>query len=202
MQIANDGIAHAQPILRALRVEVIFRNVFNVICPVQPGPHKHSSFLRPQIICVYPPSRPGRGALAIVTNVGTGSGGRGSVVAHGSAGRVFGFREHGAGAETSDAEAYGEAVWFWHPLLVSNRRWCCRPTGSGNAVNPAMTVTKRNSSPGRARRKPLKPSRRECRVSGEPVVTTVCYHHFAHGLRVQRAPGISLRLLFLSARVS
>ena len=86
--------------------------------------------------------------MAIVTNVGTGSGGRGSVVAHGSAGRVFGFREHGAGAETSDAEAYGEAVWFWHPLLVSNRRWCCRPTGSDNAVKPAVTVTKRNSSPG------------------------------------------------------
>ena len=33
---------------------------------------------------------------------------------------------------------------------------------------------KRNSSPGRARRKPLKPLRGECRVSGVPVVTAVC----------------------------
>src|ERR1700743_1597227 len=55
---------------------------------------------------------------------------------------------------------------------------------------------KRNSSPGRARNKPLKPLRRECRVSGVPVVTTVCIFA-AHGLRVPRAPGISLRpLLF------
>jgi hypothetical protein len=30
-------------------------------------------------------------------------------------------------------------------------------------------------------------------VSGEPVATTVCFLHFAHGLWVQRAPGISLR---------
>jgi hypothetical protein len=41
--------------------------------------------------------------------------------------------------------------------------------------NPLMTVTKRNSSPGRARRKPLKPLRGESRVnSGVLVVTTLC----------------------------
>src|ERR1700761_3754643 len=33
---------------------------------------------------------------------------------------------------------------------------------------------KTNSSPGRAWHKPLRPLRRECRVSGVPVVTTVC----------------------------
>ncbi len=46
-----------------------------------------------------------------------------------------------------------------------------------------MTVTKRNSSPGRARRKPLKPLRREGRIApATPVVTTVCYFlHTGHG---------------------
>jgi hypothetical protein len=46
-------------------------------------------------------------------------------------------------------------------------------------------------SPGRARRKPLKPLRGECRAfSGVTVVTTVCFLPFAHGLRAHRAPGI------------
>jgi hypothetical protein len=37
----------------------------------------------PETPAYSPPSRPERGALAIVTNVGAGSGGRGSVVARG-----------------------------------------------------------------------------------------------------------------------
>src|ERR1700733_2212322 len=49
---------------------------FNLICPVQPAPQKHFAFLRTQISCVWPPSRPARGTLAIVTNVGTGGCGR------------------------------------------------------------------------------------------------------------------------------
>src|ERR1700759_1279704 len=40
-------------------------------------------------------------------------------------------------------------------------------------------------------RRPFEPAG----CSGEPVVTTVCYLHFAHGLRVQRAPGVSCALL-------
>jgi len=40
---------------------------------------KYSSFSPPQITLHLAPSRPGRGALAIVTNVGAGCGGRGSV---------------------------------------------------------------------------------------------------------------------------
>jgi len=47
--------------------------------------------------------------------------------------------------------------------------------GFGGPSIRSATVTKRNSSPGRARRKPLKPLRGESRViSGVLVVTTVC----------------------------
>jgi hypothetical protein len=61
-------------------------------------------------------------------------------------------------------------------------------------LNPSATVTKRNSSPGRSRRKPLKPLRGESRVSrctrGDyPVLPTN-----AQGLRVQRAPGFPCAL--------
>ena len=50
-------------------------------------------------------------------------------------------------------------------------------------------------SPGRARRKPLKPLRGECRAfSGVTVVTTVCFLPFARGLRAHRAPGIPCAL--------
>ncbi len=127
----------------AVRDEAIFHNAFNVIPPVQPRPQKQFASPRSQITCVLRPSRLERRALAIVTNVGAGSGGRGSIVACGSAGRVPGSREHSVGAKTNDPATYGEAVWSWHPLLVSNRRRCCRPTGSDKTINPAMTVTKR-----------------------------------------------------------
>jgi hypothetical protein len=39
---------------------------------------------------------------------------------------------------------------------------------------------KKARSPGRARRKPLKPLRRECRSFGVPVVTNSCVFHFTH----------------------
>jgi hypothetical protein len=56
------------------------------------------------------------------------------------------------------------------PCGPGTRCWCqvgggfADPTGFRKAVNSPMTVTKRNSSPGRARSKPLKPLRRECRL--------------------------------------
>ena len=31
-------------------------------------------------------------------------------------------RERSNGVQTNDACAYGQVVWFWHPLLVSSRR--------------------------------------------------------------------------------
>src|SRR6266404_9478195 len=39
--------------------------------------------------------------------------------------------------------ADGEAVWFWHPLLVLNLRRRVGPTGLGQTFNPQMTVTRR-----------------------------------------------------------
>jgi hypothetical protein len=116
-------------------------------------------------------------------------------------GGSLGFREHRPARRRATRKRTAK------PCGPGTRCWCqivggvVIPTGTDITVNPAMTVTKRNSSPGRARRKPLKPLRRECRVSGEPVVTTVCYLHYAHGLRVQRAPGISLRPHFFGADV-
>jgi hypothetical protein len=92
--------------------------------------------------------------------------------------------------------ADGEVVWSWHPLLMSSWRRCVGPTGLRQAFNPLPTVTKRNSSPGRARRKPLKPLRGESRViSGVPVVTTVC---LLHCTRAAGATGTRLSLRPLS----
>src|ERR1700753_32711 len=50
---------------------------------------------------------------------------------------------------------------------------------------------KKARSLGRARRKPLKPLRRECRSFGVPVVTNSCVFHFTH-----EAAGATERLAF------
>jgi hypothetical protein len=68
------------------------------------------------------------------------------------------------GAQTIDVAAYGEAVWSWHPLLVSSRRRFCEPDRVSSDRQSADDGDKTNSSPGRARNKPLKPLRRECRL--------------------------------------
>jgi hypothetical protein len=115
------------------------------------------------------PSRPGpqRGVSRSSLTLGMGCGGRGSVgrVRDGRAG--FGLsqtRERSNGAQTTDVEADGKAVWSWHPLLMPSWRRCVGPTGLRQAIS-ANDGDKTNSSPGRARRKPLKPLRGECRVS-------------------------------------
>src|SRR6266403_5016357 len=63
---------------------------------------------------------------------------------------------------------------------------------------------KKARSPGRARRKPLKPLRRECRNDfGEPVATTlVCFFHFARGAMGAAGTRHSLRPLFFGAHDS
>ena len=56
-----------------------------------------------------------RGASRVVTNVGTGCGGRKSVGRDGSQG---GFRrERFERASTTGADADGEVVWFWRPRV-------------------------------------------------------------------------------------
>ena len=65
------------------------------------------------------------------------------------------------------------------------------PTGSAAPLIRETTVTKRNSSPGRARRKPLKPfACGNAGCSGDPVVTTVCLLPMHTGCGCHHAPGI------------
>jgi hypothetical protein len=56
-------------------------------------------------------------------------------------------------ARTNDAAADGEVAWFWRP-----------DAGAKSVVRPTDDGGKKARSPGRARRKPLKPLRRECRL--------------------------------------
>ena len=75
------------------------------------------------------------------------------------------------------------------------------PTGFDAPSIRLATVTKRNSSPRRARRKPLKPLRGESRVisggtRGDYRVLTTN----AHGLRVLRAPGFPCSLFSIEGR--
>jgi hypothetical protein len=41
--------------------------------------------------------------------------------------QCFGGRAHAAEAAWRRRVADGKTVWFWHPLLVLNRRRCCEP---------------------------------------------------------------------------
>jgi len=98
--------------------------------------------------------------------------------------------------QTNEIAADGEVVWFWRPLAgVKLATMLC--------IAP-MTVTKRSWTPGRARRKPLKPLRGECRdAPAEPVVTTlVWFSHFHARLRVRLAPGIPCSLLFFGGTLA
>jgi hypothetical protein len=49
-------------------------------------------------------------------------------------------------------------VWSWHPLLVSSRRRFFEPNRVSQYLQSAGDGDKTNSSPGRARYKPLKPA--------------------------------------------
>src|SRR5882724_3320134 len=100
---------------------------------------------------------------------------------------------------TNGAEADGKAVWSWHPLLVSSWRRFCEPNRVFANRSFADDGGKTNSSPGRARNKPLKPLRAGMPGdSGGPVATTrVCLPYHLHArLRVHWAPGIPHALVF------
>ncbi len=87
-----------------------------------------------------------------------------------------------AGSPVSEHRALDERCGLRtaKPCGSGTRCWC--QVGGGVSALPgprnlqsADDGDKMNSSPGRARNKPLKPLRRECRCdAGEPVVTTVC----------------------------
>jgi hypothetical protein len=108
-------------------------------------------------------SHPKEGRLAIVTKRAVGCGGRGSVGRAGIAGR-FSVSDQLA-RWTNGVASYGKAVWSWHPLLVLNWRRFCGPDRVRQDLQSADDGDKTNSSPGRARNKPLKPLRREGRVN-------------------------------------
>ena len=57
-----------------------------------------------------------------------------------------------AAHKTNELAAYGKVVWFWRP-----------DAGAKLVEQFTSDGGKKARSPGRARRKPLKPSRRECR---------------------------------------
>jgi hypothetical protein len=98
----------------------------NVICPVQSLQKKYSASQPTQITGLSQSSRLSRGALAIVANVGTGCGGRGSV---GRAGAVAGrFSVSDRDAQTND---------------VASGFTSASPTELGKTVNSPMTVTRR-----------------------------------------------------------
>ena len=121
---------------------------------VQPFLEKYSAFPVGQIISTSSPHPvPKRGALAIVTNVGMGCGGRGSV------GRViaiagrFSVSDHAACRRTA-------LLCTVKSCGPDTRCWCqacggpSSSTGFGETFNPQATVTRRIRSPGRARHKP------------------------------------------------
>jgi hypothetical protein len=82
------------------------------------------------------------------------------------------------------------------PALASSWRSFASPTGFRQNLNPQATVTT-SRSPGRARRKPLKPLRAGMPgCSGGPVVTNSCaFYTLRTRLRVHWAPGIPHALM-------
>ena len=136
---------------------------FNLICPVQPRLIKYISSFPTQITSLSRASRPTKGRFAIVTNVRRDAVDATVSGAHEVIAGRFSVSDQAARGRTMHV-AYGKNVWSWHPLLMSSRRRCREPDRVRDAVNPPATVTKKNSSPRRARHKPLRPLRRECRV--------------------------------------
>ncbi len=107
---------------------------------------------------------------------------------------------------TKDAQAYGQKSAVWHARCGCQvRRRFASPSTTGyctRSVNSPMTLIKTNSSPRRARHKPLKPlcagmpGDFRCDRGDYRVLSTI-----AHGLRVHRAPGIFPRPLFFWAEI-
>src|ERR1700688_2794666 len=96
---------------------------------------------------------PTRGAFRDRHERGAGCGGRKSARrAMAIAGRDE-PRERSAACKMIGALAYGEAVWFRHPLLVPSWRRRNQARPGLIRLNPLVTVTTRIRSPGRARYK-------------------------------------------------
>ena len=149
LQTAPMGFAKGAPILRLLiaamaneiraiglrqidptgKSLLIFRN------RVKPLLQKYFASRLTQIRCISKPSRlPWRGVSRSSRTLGMGCGGRESVRrAMAIAGRDE-PRERSAACKMIGAFAYGEAVSFWHPLLVSSSRRQSRPNRAGKTL--------------------------------------------------------------------
>jgi hypothetical protein len=123
---------------------------------VQPLPQKYSCSLLTQITSISASVPSHRGATRDRHGRGTGCGGRG-------------------GARDGRCQCGRRSR-----VVLTPRRW--RQVGGSNFADDGG---KRARSPGRARRKPLKPLRGECRAfSGVTVVTNArAYYHYTRGCR-------------------
>src|SRR5438034_7509293 len=102
---------------------------------VQPLLQKYFCFGPRQISSLIRTVSSQGGAIARRHERGAGCGGRGSVRrCQGMAGRADKARELTNDTRTNDADADGEAVWFWHPLLVLNPWRQVGPTGLGTSL--------------------------------------------------------------------
>jgi hypothetical protein len=95
--------------------------------PVQPHQKKYFCFSEIESVVHNRHPVPHEGRIAIVTDVGTGCGGRGSVGRHEIAGRVDETRERSNGARTKDASAFAKASADWHlrPVEAFGVDGCC-----------------------------------------------------------------------------
>ena len=186
-----------------VRGKSIFCNGFNVICPVQSLPAKIFRVRRsPQITDKTPASRPGRGALAIVTNVGAGCGGRGSV------GRVVVFAGRALVRERTRARRRPAMLRTAKPCGPGTRCWCqadgggVDPTGFRQTFNPSATVARRIRRRGERgiSRKTIARGMSECSDCTCMLVCVLCTLLHTRP-RVQQAPGIPRALFSLGGPV-
>ena len=139
---------------QALRPNTNFSNQINPIPPVQPHRKKYSPSGSRQISSIIAPSHPlHEGRIAIVTNVGMGCGGRGSIGRVRCVRRaVIRERSQRAGRMTLSRTA--------KPCGPGTRGWCqaggdsARPDRAWLDLQSAGDGGKTNSSPERARHKP------------------------------------------------
>ena len=144
-----------------LRAQANFLNQINLILPCPASAGKIFRFRQTQITPTTPAIRPRRGALAIVTNVGAGCGGRGSVRRESVRRAVI--RERARRADERRFNAFARASvgrhsagWsFWRrklrtakPCGPGTRGWC-QAGGGLQAPNRAMRTV--NSSAMEAR---------------------------------------------------
>ena len=134
-----------------LRQKTKFASRFNVDWVVQMRLEKYFSLRKSEVVSLIPPSRLDRRGVRVVTDVEAGCDGRDGIT-----GRVV----------PRPAEPSGEAGIRGRPsrVVLIPRRWD-QPLG---LKSPGGTVAKKPGTPRRARSKPLKPLRREGRLSWLP----------------------------------